>query len=773
MAAKKKNRAWVPESDRMAVGVLIAVGILVRLPFFRNLDLVSFDGTFYINQARVLWGALLSGTPMPGQFPIGYPFFISLLLPLFPDDVIAAQVVSFLFGVGTLIVLFRLAGRFLPRHLAFYATIILALTPLFIRLSLETFSESTYVFWMLLTLLFYAQKRDLPSGLAAGVAAITRPEMLAIAGLLILRRARVPRAALMMLAGFAIVYAFNVAVFYRSTGEILVLPKTGNFMMRSQVWTEREKSLDDDNGNKTGGEIEISAGAIAKTYVSSVPEDMWVLARHATLVLLALAVFGAIRRPTFLLFAMVPFLTLPVFGPAPLPRFYLPYLPIVFLYAMCGIDRLKEPQLRTGAMWVAVLAVVAGIASNRDRLTEPVDEGFTDLKEAGLALRAHVRPGDKMADRKPYVAFYSGAEYVEIPKDNYDATMEFLAHENVRFISLYYPVIYAVRPILLRLLTDPAVILGELRYKQVYSHPRGLIVYERARDADALHWKRITEDDMGPLAVPAWSPDGSRVAFVRKDDQNAAIYSVPADGSAPPAVLVDTPGNDDHPSWSPDGTRLAFASALDGNWDVYVLELASGSITRVTHAAGGDGAPDWFPDGRSLVFVSSRSGANELWRLDLDSGVTRQLTRDGGYSFPAVSPSGKQIAAVKKMRGVFIVDVDSGTPVKAAAPLEVAYAPTWSPDGRVIAVTARDWSSFDIYLLSADGKTNLLLTKNNVADSARPLHDGYPAWSPDGSRLALVSNRDGSFGIYILEGLEPYRDRLINPVGMATVEETE
>jgi Tol biopolymer transport system component len=621
---------------------------------------------------------------------------------------------------------------------------------------------------MLLTLLLFARNRDLLAGLAAGFAAITRPEMLAVAGLLAAWRFRTPKRAIVLLLGFCVVYAFNVGVFYRSSGQLLVLPKTSNFMARSQVWTEREQTLDEALGDAEAP-ARPGAAEVVKTYLRSAPKDLIVLARHATLVILALAVFGAVRRPSFLLLAVVPLLAMPVFAPAARPRFFLPYLPILILYAFIGVDRLKGIQMRRTAMVVTALAAVAGVVSNRDRLMQPEDEHFVELKEAGLELRDRVRPGDKLADRKPHVAFYSGARYVEIPQDNYNATIEYLVREDVRFVSLFFPIIDAIRPVFSRLITDKAVVLGELRYKQTMIRQEGLIVYERTGVDDPLRWERISEPDIGAIASLAWSPDGERIAFVRKGPKDGAIYSLPAGGGAPPRLLVDTPGNDGHPAWSRDGRRLAFASTQAGAWDVYVLDLETGETTQVTEHPAGDGSPSWLKDDRGLVFVSMRGGGNNVWRVDLTTRQETQLTNVGNNNFPSVSPSGDRVAWVIPERGVAIMDFQTGETVLSEGPSEPGFTPSWSPDGRFIAVTGTDWGSVDVYLVRADGNTHLLLTKNAAAQD-RTWFDGHPAWSPDGKHIAVVSNHEGFHGVYLLSGLEAYLDRLVNPIGLATLD---
>ena len=140
--------------DRYILGALILASIAVRLPFLRTFELVSYDGTYYINQAKTLIGGIAASA-----FPVGYPAFIALMLPIVHDGVRAAQVISLLAGLGSLCVLYLLASRFVRRELALVGAVVFALCPLFIQLSLMTMSESLYVFWVLLGLLALAKQR--------------------------------------------------------------------------------------------------------------------------------------------------------------------------------------------------------------------------------------------------------------------------------------------------------------------------------------------------------------------------------------------------------------------------------------------------------------------------------------------------------------------------------------------------------------------------------------------------------------------------------------
>ena len=80
---------------------------------------------------------------------------------------------------------------------------------------------------------------------------------------------------------------------------------------------------------------------------------------------------------------------------------------------------------------------------------------------------------------------------------------------------------------------------------------------------------------------PAWSPDGSRIAFVFNRDFNNEIYVAIADGSAQTSP-TENPAPDRAPAWSPDGTRIAFESYLDGKSEVYVVNSDGSGLTRLT-----------------------------------------------------------------------------------------------------------------------------------------------------------------------------------------------
>jgi Tol biopolymer transport system component/4-amino-4-deoxy-L-arabinose transferase-like glycosyltransferase len=752
----------VPGRDRHVYAALIGISVLLRLPLLPFYDLVSYDGTYYINQARLLWSA----APQPGAFPVGYPFFISLFLPLAGDGVRAAQIVSFAAAMGALVVFFRLALCYLDRTKAFLCAVFLAITPLFVRLSLQTFSESLFTFFLLLTLWLFARGRDEGTGVAGGLAAVTRPEMLGVAGVLFALRVRAPRRALLMILPFLLVFSLNALKFYQSDGRFTPLPKSEFFASGAQSWTQGEQTVTDLVG---GGEAPAAPSAldVASFYFGKIPEELYLLARNTGLLMLLLAAFGMWRRPTFLLAILVPFFIGPLFTVRSIDRYLLPYVPVVILYGFIGAGYLKDTRFR-GRSWAALgLSALLAVVLNAGLFTRPTDDGLPETREAGVFLHDVVEAGDIVADRKPYVAFYAGAEYMEIPFDSYEGTLRYLVDNNARFLSLHYGVLRDLRPIVANLLTDPAVVAGELRYRQVWGHRERMLLYGRTGVDDPLRWRMVDNPGADFDTSPAWSPDGQWIAFSSKVGGHLDIFVVSA-GGGERTLLAGGVAQDDQPAFSPNGRFIAFSSSRGGDWNIHLLDRTTGDVRRLTRDPAHDSSPCWAPDGGAVYFMSERSGKKEIWRIRAAGGAApEQLTGDGDNDFPAVSPDGKRLAWTQINKGLRIRDLSGGGEITVAAPREVNYAPAWSPDGRFLAVSGRDWGSVDVYLVTADGTGTLLLTKNAVP-GPDIMFDAMPAWSPDGGRLALISSMNGPRALYVLDGLQPYLDRLENPVRSVT-----
>jgi TolB protein len=751
---KQNNRTWsfARVSDRQVYGALIVVGALIRLPFLPTFEVVAYDGTYYLNQARTLFSV-----HMAGSFPIGYPAAVRLFQLVLRDYQLAGMAVSFLAGVGSAIVAWRIAVHFVRRELAFVAAVAVALNPLFIRLSLMTLSEALYTFFVLLGLLMFIEKRWLWFGVVMGLAAITRPEAIAIVGILGLTRLRHPRQLVAIAAGFLVMYAVNSARLSVSIGRVVILPKSEFIGSSTHYWKFREAAVEFEGQERIEEQIasEQEQQNAWLDYGRRLPGELLSVIRHVFPVVFVLALYALRRRKyLFMAAALLSFFVIPLATVRSIDRYVLPYLPVLILLAVFALGDIRNRAVRVTATALLVASIVMLPVYNRATLLAPEEDDLLPLKKAGLQFRGDVKPGTKIADRKPHFAFYAGGDYVEIPVAPYEDVMRYLTvDEDVTYLVFHRHTIHTLRPALRSLMYSKAVINGELRFRQIFFDPEGVMVFQRVLEEDPLQWTRITPPG-GSDVAPAWSPDGTRIAFRSQTSDGAGgIYVIDVRGSRPQKV-ADAAAIEDPLSWSPDGTRIAYADGAAGDTDIFAVDVASGGVEPLVTGSGGDSSPSWSPSGAEIVFSSTRTGQSEVWAVDLATSKVNQITTDGGNAYPSVSPSGDKVAWIRRDRGVTVYHGSTGELKRLLAPRRVVFAPAWSADERYLAVTASDWGSSDVYLLRTDGSSALLLTKNWN-------NDGMPSWSPDGQRIAVVSESGNrKFSIWVLDGLEAYQQRL-------------
>lgn len=223
-------------------------------------------------------------------------------------------------------------------------------------------------------------------------------------------------------------------------------------------------------------------------------------------------------------------------------------------------------------------------------------------------------------------------------------------------------------------------------------------------NADGSGRVRLTNDWWGSDGTPAWSPDGGRIAFSRGEclnfelvgpeprctantgNSNGAIYVVKADGSG-----ITRLARGHSPFWSPDGSRIAFVRfSGDQSSDIYVMNDDGSGVTKLTYTPGPRGRPTWSPDGLRIAFTGQADAITpgDIYVMNSDGSGLIKLTSGGPYGggeSPSWSPDGSKIVFRRNTSfsspGLFVVNT-SGTPAVTDLHVE-GRAPAWSPSGRV------------------------------------------------------------------------------------------
>lgn len=221
----------------------------------------------------------------------------------------------------------------------------------------------------------------------------------------------------------------------------------------------------------------------------------------------------------------------------------------------------------------------------------------------------------------------------------------------------------------------------------------------------------IHHPPLGIDANPAWSPDGSKIAFATPDEQNhhVTIGVVNADGSGFQRLAEDSAFLDGNPTWSPDGSKIAFT--VGGGDGIDIMNADGSERHRVLTKSAGDNYRhlSWSPNGNQIAMETTRprdSGSEnrlEIWVMNADgTNLTRLTNNEIPDRHPDWQPNGSKIAYESKPLGqnIFLISPGGGTPTQLTNdPFGVA-APAWSHDGQKIAFASL---FFGIQVANANG----------------------------------------------------------------------
>ena len=280
-----------------------------------------------------------------------------------------------------------------------------------------------------------------------------------------------------------------------------------------------------------------------------------------------------------------------------------------------------------------------------------------------------------------------------------------------------------------------------------------------------------------PLSIP--NPPGLPPSFTTPGlpypltfTRDGDIYMIDPDGTER-NLLGKTPEIERGANWSPDGSYIALSTTTAGNSDITIVPMASLNVPLTKYTLSqtphlDETNPTWSPDGRRLAYSAYRSGTWRIEVVDLSlfkdyraplvsstrtvTPITQSLRLK---AHPVWSPDGNSIAYTSDVGDRWQVTVTTigqnrhrsfpGTETALPNTYRISSTayPAWSPDGARMAFASTHSGNWDIYLVNADGTGWQRLTSH-------PAPDWHPAWSPDGKWIAFASGRSGSGDLYVV-----------------------
>ncbi|MDA8017152.1 MAG: winged helix-turn-helix domain-containing protein [Thermoanaerobaculia bacterium] len=323
---------------------------------------------------------------------------------------------------------------------------------------------------------------------------------------------------------------------------------------------------------------------------------------------------------------------------------------------------------------------------------------------------------------------------------------------------------------------------------------------------------RLTHEH-GADGGPTWSPGGERLAWYRRSDEGCGLYVAPATGGTPDLIspcwqrimgrlawspdgewlassestspdsprrvilteiasgdrqfLTNPPSGargDQYPMFSPDGAQVAFTRAFpDGRGDVYVISVGGGEPRRLSSENRIVMGLDWTSDGNRLVYSASYGGIPALWSLPAIGGRPTPVRRsDHLVYWPSLSRADDRLVFSRydDDTNIYTVDLEDGgsdgppLPRLAAGSTRQELQPHVSPDGERLAFVSNRSGFFEIYTSHRDG------TGVRQHTDFRGKIVAMPSWSPDGRSLAFHAHGETGADLYTVAGEERRPERL-------------
>jgi len=212
-------------------------------------------------------------------------------------------------------------------------------------------------------------------------------------------------------------------------------------------------------------------------------------------------------------------------------------------------------------------------------------------------------------------------------------------------------------------------------------------------DYDGENPKTIVRQ-ANPILSPAWSKDQKKLAYVSFKNNRSEVFVMTTSKTTIPIKLPKFDGISSSPTWHPSGKSIALTISKQGNKDIYLYNIESESLERLTKNISIDTEASFSPDGNSIAFTSNRTGQVQVYIMDLNSGKISRATFEGRYN----------------------------------------AKPVFSPDGKSLTLIHRVGKDYRVALLDIKSRDLTVMTQNKSDES--------PYFSPNGGMIIFSTNRD-------------------------------